>query len=201
MRQAIHFPVWIACNVRIRSMYKGCIVLNPNVVKLGLIRIGYHKVEAIDIYSKHTIIDINKNGKVVFKGDAHIGHGAIISVKANARLNLGENFAISGTTSIICYKNISIGDNVQFSWDSLVIDSDAHHIINEDGLSNENTIPIFIGNKVWIGARTTILKGTHVKNNCVIGAASLLNRKYDASNTLIAGCPAKEIKKISNWEL
>ena len=166
-----------------------------------MIRIGYHKVEAIDIYSVHTILDIQKHGKIVFRNDAHIGHGAILCVKEHGILTLGENFAISGTTSIVCYNNISIGNNVQFSWDSLVIDSDAHHVIDEFGNYTINTLPIIIGNNVWIGARTTILKGTSVQDNCVIGATSLLNKKYPSHNVLIAGSPAKEIKKITGWKL
>lgn len=200
-KKAIHLPIWIANNVRVRNLHYGSLIINTSNISLGMIRVGYHKVEAVDIYSTHTILDINKFGKLVFTNDAHIGHGAILCVKKNGVLTLGDNFAISGTTSIICYHNICIGKNVQFSWDSLVIDSDAHHIIDELGNRAINTAPIFIGDNVWIGARTTILKGTTVNNNCVVGAASLLNKKYLSCNSLIAGSPAIEIKKITGWKL
>lgn len=200
-KKAIHLPIWIANNVRIRNLHKGSIILNNSSIKLGMIRIGYHKVEAVDIYSAHTVMDVKKSGKIVFKNDAHIGHGAILSVKEHGVLTLGANFAISGTTSIVCYNNISIGNNVQFSWDSLVIDSDAHHVIDESGNYTANTRPIIIGNNVWIGTRTTILKGTAVNDNCVIGSASLLNKQYPSPNMLIAGSPAREIRKITGWKL
>lgn len=200
LKYAIKLPVWIANNVRVRNLYRGGFVLNADDICTGLIRIGYHKVEAIDIYSLHTIIDIRKNGRIICNGDAHIGHGAILSVKGGT-LILGKHFAISGNTSIVCYYKISIGNNVQFSWDSLVMDSDAHYILNEKGVEKCNIAPITIGNNVWIATRTLILKGTHIGDNSVVAASSVLNNGYQGSNKLIAGSPAKEIKDIGGWHL
>lgn len=167
----------------------------------GIIRIGYHEADAVDIYSSHTIIDVRPGGYISLDGDIHIGHGAIICVKDGALLSLGKNFAISGTTKIVCSKKISFGDNVQLSWDSLVMDSDAHHIIDENGIKRDNSQPVIIGNSVWIAAGCTILKGTIIPDNCVVGAGSLVIGKDFLPNQVIAGHPAKCIKKISSWEL
>ncbi len=200
LSQALKLPIWIANNVRIRNMYRGGITLQSGA-SLGLIRIGYHKVDAIDIYSLHTVIDIHDGGKWILDSDAHIGHGAILCVKNGGTLKCGENFAISGTTSIVCSDNITIGNNVQFSWDTLVMDSDAHFILDKDGSETNNTRPITIGNKVWIAAKTTILKGTTIGDNCVVGAASVLNKEYIGDNSIIAGSPARIIKEIGGWHL
>ena len=104
-------------------------------------RSSKHKVDAIDTYSLHTIIDIRPTACIIFNGDAHIGHGAILSVQSGT-LTLGKNFAISGNTCIICNKYIEIGENVQFSWNSLVMDNDAHYILDVDGTepSKESTL-------------------------------------------------------------
>ena len=51
-----------------------------------------------------------------------------------------------------------------------------------------------IGNHVWIGTRVTILKGTTVAENCMVGAASLLCKSYTAPNCVLAGVPANEVK-------
>ena len=198
--QAVKLPVWIANNVRIRNLYRGGIILQ-NRASLGLVRIGYHKVDAIDIYSLHTIIDVQRGGQLIFESDAHIGHGAILCVKNDALLKCGQNFAISGTTSIVCYNKISIGNDVQFSWDTLVMDSDAHVILDTENNEMLNSVPISIGNKVWIAAQNTILKGTVIKDNCVVAASSLLNKEYNDANSIIAGAPARIVKKIGGWHL
>ena len=200
LKYAIKLPIWIANNVRIRNLRRGGIILNSNDIHPGLIRIGYHKVEAIDIYSLHTILDVRNDGRIICNGDVHVGHGAILSVKGGT-LTLGMHFAISGNTSIVCCQKISIGDNVQFSCDSLVMDSDDHFILDEQGIEKPNTAPIIIGNDVWIAAKTLILKGTYVGNNCVIAASSILNKEYKESNKLIAGAPAKIVKSIGGWHL
>jgi carbonic anhydrase/acetyltransferase-like protein (isoleucine patch superfamily) len=199
-KEAIHLPIWIANNVRIRNLYKGGIKFQGNV-SLGIVRIGYHCADAVDTYSVHTIIDIQKMGKLILKGDAHIGHGAVICVKQQGTLTIGKNFAISGTTRLICTRNILIGNDVQFSWDTLVMDSDAHKIWDKNNIKFNNCESIIIGNKVWIAANCTLLKGTVIQDNCVIASNSLLNKTYLYSNRIIGGIPAREIKEIGGWEL
>lgn len=81
------------------------------------------------------------------------------------------------------------------------MDSDAHHIIGTNGDQMENTSPIKIGNHVWIAANCTILKGVVISDNCVVGAGSLVTKGIFPENQIIAGRPAKSIKKIKDWVL
>jgi len=197
--QAIKIPILLANNVKIKKLKRGFIEISPSVYP-GMIRIGFHQVPAIDIYSRHTIINIENGGKIIFNGDAHIGQGAIIYAN-EGRLTLGSNFAISGTTTILCYYNITIENDVQFSWDTLVMDSDTHPIfdLNGDRINQDKSIKI--GNKVWIGCRNLILKGTNIGDNCVIGASSVLSGSYVNGKRIIAGNPAKELREIGEWRL
>lgn len=197
--QAIRLPIWIANNVRIKRLHRHSLKLtNPS---LGLIRIGYHEADAVDCYSTHTIFDVEKGGTIHFMSDAHIGQGAIFCVKKTGLLTLGSNFAISGTTSIICANNISIGTDVQFSWNSLVMDTDAHHIYDKAGHKLSNISSVKIGDKVWIGANTTILKGAAIGSNSIIASNSLVNREFNENNIIIGGIPGKKIKEIGGWEI
>jgi len=81
------------------------------------------------------------------------------------------------------------------------MDIDFHKIkkLNEDNFRNklEN---IDIGNNVWIGCRNTILKGSRIKDNSVIGANSLINKEFEKENVLIAGNPAKIVRENIRWE-
>ena len=194
--QAIKLPIWIACNCKISI--KGKIILK-RTPSLAIIRIGYHKV-AIMGPNEKTVIKVGKTGTLIFEGSAHIGKGSKIYVSNNEKLNLGDNFAISASTQIFCQKSISFGRDIQFSWDCLVMDSDSHRIYIESEQINTDK-EISFGNKIWIGCRCTILKGSVIPDGCVIAATSCVTGKNFEANTIIAGTPAKSIKKISSWEI
>ena len=144
---------------------------------------------------------LKRGGVLVFKGSAHIGQGSKIHVAKGGYLELGDNFAISASSQLNCYKRILFGKNIQFSWDCLVMDSDTHAIIGESGDVINEAREIVFGDKVWIGCRTTILKGSYIPEHCVIGANSLVSGKQFELQTVILGNPAKSVKKIKDWRL
>ena len=199
-RQAIKLPIWIASNSEIELKSRGGVIL-AHTPHFAMIRIGYHRVPIMEPHAK-TVLSVGHGGVLVFEGEAHIGRGTKIYVAPNARLVLGERFAISALTQIACYKSITFGQDIQFSWDCLVMDSDTHHIYdgNSEKPINEDREIVF-GDKIWIGCRCTILKGTVVPDGCVIGATSCVTGNKFEPNTIIAGTPAKSIKKISSWKL
>lgn len=195
--QAIKLPIWVACNCMVSLKYKQIVI--TQTPHFAMIRIGYHTVPTMDPKAK-TVITIANGGVLVFKGEAHIGRGSKIYCAPNSKLILGERFAISALTQIACYKSIVFGDDVQFSWDCLVMDSDTHRIYYENKKINEDQKIVF-GNKIWIGCRCTILKGSNIPDGCVIGAMSCVTGNKFENNTIIAGVPAKSIKKIISWEI
>ena len=194
--QAIKLPIWVASNCKISIKGKIVLMQTPS---LAMIRIGYHKVAIMEPNEK-TVMKVEKTGTLIFEGSAHIGKGSKIYVPNNAKLKLGDNFAISASTQIFCQKSISFGRDIQFSWDCLVMDSDSHRIYIEGEQINADK-EISFGNKIWIGCRCTILKGSVIPDGCVIAATSCVTGKNFEANTIIAGTPAKSIKKISSWEI
>lgn len=55
--------------------------------------------------------------------------------------------------------------------------------------------PIIIGTNVWIGASVTVLPGVTIGDNAIVGAGSVVTKDVPA-NTIVAGVPAKAIKRI-----
>jgi acetyltransferase-like isoleucine patch superfamily enzyme len=58
---------------------------------------------------------------------------------------------------------------------------------------------IIIGNHVWLGTKCTILSGSKIGEGSIVGANSLVNRKFD-NNCIIAGNPACLKRKDIAWE-
>lgn len=121
-------------------------------------------------------------------------------VDKGATLIIGDNVGIS-QTALVCIKSITIGDNVKIGGGTAIYDTDFHSL--DSGIRNnivydkENTvkIPVVIGDNVFIGARSIILKGVTIGANVIIGAGSVVTKSIPA-NEIWAGNPAKFIRKI-----
>jgi serine acetyltransferase len=192
---AIRLPILISPNVRLLKT-KGVLEIQKDKIKFGLVRIGFGYVGIFDCKNSKAIWEVS--GKVIFRGQANIGHGSKISVGPKGTLNIGDNFCITAESSIVCFNHITIGDDCLLAWDVLIMDTDFHKVLKENVRINEDK-SIGIGKNNWIGCRTTILKGTKTGTGCIIGAQSLLNKDYEKKQVLIAGNPAKIIQENVEW--
>lgn len=201
LRQAVKLPFYIRYGTRISV--KGRIMIEDvNHIGMAMIVIGSHEADVSD--PKHTTcLTVERGGELVFQHSAHIGLGTKIFVKHGARMYLGDNFAVSANSEFVCYKSMVMGRDIQFAWNCLVMDSDTHSIYgcNDAKKKINPDKEVRIDDKVWIGCRVTILKGTHLPSNCVVGATSFVSGRNFEPNSLIVGSPAKSVKHISGWEL
>lgn len=58
--------------------------------------------------------------------------------------------------------------------------------------------PITVGNNVFIGARCTLLPGTVIEDNVVVGAGSIVKGRIK-SGTVAAGNPARPIESMEAY--
>jgi len=121
--------------------------------------------------------------------------GGLISIGSNNTMESGCQFASVEGTKIL------VGNDCMFSHEIDVRTTDSHSILNSKGERINPSEDIVVGNHVWIGIRSTLLKGTKIGDNCVIGACSLLTAKTVVSNNcVIAGVPATIVKKDITWK-
>ncbi|WP_271425132.1 acyltransferase [Aequorivita sinensis] len=118
-----------------------------------------------------------------------------IYINKNAHLKLGSSF-INHNLKLSYFSMIEIGENVAISENVSIRDSDNHEIV---GSKQPMTVPISIGNKVWIGMNVTILKGILVGDGVVIDANSLGNSDVPP-NSLVGGVPVRVIKNNIQWK-
>lgn len=191
---ACKFPILVYKNVRIVKC-KGDIVFN-SPIKSGLLRLGQKHVGTLD--HKHSNLIWEVTGKIIFDGKANLGSGSRICVGPEAILKIGNNFSISGNSSIICQKGISFGSNCLLSWDILIMDTDFHKISNCDGQIINPPLPICIGNHVWLGCRVTVLKGVNIGDDIVIAAGAIITKSLLKTNS-IYGMSNRMLKENINW--
>ena len=90
-----------------------------------------------------------------------------------------------------------------FSSHVVVFCGDGHaifdvHTGNNVNYTEDDKRTITLEDHVWIGYQSFLLPKTHVKSGSIIGARSLTNKEYP-NNCIIAGSPAKVIKKDVAW--
>jgi acetyltransferase-like isoleucine patch superfamily enzyme len=111
-----------------------------------------------------------------------------------AEIIIGDRTYINRRTEIMSKNSVTIGKGCAISWDVVITDTDYHEIIG-----TSSTKPIVIGDEVWIGCKSTILKGVTIGNGAVVAAGSVVTKDVDP-HTLVAGIPAKTIKRNVRWK-
>ena len=188
---AIKCPIVIGKKVDVKL---GAIRVNCEI-KPALIRIATDLVPVVES-GKDTII-IRNEGLIEFGGLFVCRSGARIMVREGATLSIGNKVNLGHLSKMICYKNISIGDDCTFSWECQIIDTDFHFLYNiKKEKYYPRVKPILINDNVFVGNRCTIGKGTILPKGTIVSCNSNVSgdfSQYD-ENILIKGNPATFIK-------
>ncbi|TAF46603.1 MAG: acyltransferase [Sphingobacteriales bacterium] len=158
----------------------------------GLMSLNLHRNSTILFGQK---VVFNNTTRSNFIG---LNKKSTIFVGNNAKLEIGDNSGFSNV-SLHAIKAIKIGKYCNIGGNCFIWDSDFHPIDyikrREHIESKINSLPVVIGDDVFIGANSIILKGVSIGNMSVIGAGSVVTKSIP-DKELWAGNPAKFIRKI-----
>jgi acetyltransferase-like isoleucine patch superfamily enzyme len=119
-------------------------------------------------------------------------------------LQVGSNTFLGAGARIWALKDIRIGNDVMFGPEVYIMDG-YHRIdvigktIRDSGADERQ--PVEIEDDVWVGTRTTIMKGVRIGQGSVIGAESLVTRSLPPY-VIAGGNPCRVIRKrFSDAEL
>ena len=144
---------------------------------------------------KNLKIIVSKHCSIVVNGKIRISDN--VELQSNGEVIFGNGCGINSYSRIIAFEKIVLGDNVLIAQFVSILDHD-HNVEIIDGeitMKNFLTKPIEIGSNVWIGDKVTITKGVNIGDNVVIGANSVVTKDIP-SNSLVAGVPAKILRKL-----
>lgn len=145
---------------------------------------SYHSPEEIvSIFRKLTSKDVDESFRLFPPFNTDFGKN--ITLGKNVFINSGCKFQEQG--------GIDIGDNV-FIGHNVVITTLNHSLIPEER-GDMIPKPVKIEDDVWIASSVTICPGITIGRGAVVGAGSVLTKDV-SPKTVVAGVPAKEIKKI-----
>ena len=144
----------------------------------------YHtEEEIVDLFSKLTGSTVDKSFRLF--PPFHTDCGKNIKIGKNVFINACCKFQDQGGIEI--GNGVLIGHNVTLAT--------LNHDERPDFRQNIYPKPIKIGDNVWIGSNATILQGVTIGDGAIIGANAVVTKNVP-ENTIVAGVPAKIIRKV-----
>lgn len=151
-----------------------------------------------------------------FSGQVKVGEkscirGCLEIQRECGKIEIGKNCYIGDHSRIWAADNIKIGNNVLIAHNVNIFDNDTHpidYLERRDDAENIifrgirknyqslHSSPVEIGHDTWIGCNSIILKGVKIGKGTIVAAGSVVTKDVPP-NVIVAGNPAKIVKKLS----
>lgn len=212
-REGMRRRAWVARDGLRRLGSKFMVKGEGNELDLGKARL--HRVR-IEIEGNHNLVRFHPTCKLVNVSFRLVGD--------NLRVELGERVKISDWAEFLLMENgaairlghhttvesarfiahgeteIDIGPDCMLAYDIEVRTSDSHSILDE--ATGERINPdksVRVGEHVWIGARSVVLKGVNIGDRSVIATGSIVSKDIGAG-VIAGGTPARQLKDGVTWD-
>lgn len=153
----------------------------------------------VEITGNDNTVEIDPSVKI-YKGSITIGD--LYSPASGCTVRIGKNCTSNGVNMALMEdaSRIIIGDDCMFSWGINFYVSDFHALYPSGSKEIINKgRELMIGNHVWIAMHVTVLKNSRVADNSVVGAHAVVAKKFEEENCVLAGNPARVVKRKINW--
>jgi len=150
----------------------------------------------------------NVKGNSLLVGENSIVHADISFEEAGGEIRIG-NRSFIGRSHLVCYRSLTIGDDVIMSWGVTIVDHDSHSINWEErrddvvdwakGQKSWQHVahaPVVVQDKAWIGFNVSVLKGVTIGERAVVGACSVVTHDIPPY-ALAVGNPARVVRSLA----
>lgn len=112
-------------------------------------------------------------------------------------IHVGKNFLANYNVTILDIAPVYIGDYVMIGPGCMI--STVNHPMTPAGRRKHLGIaePVHIGDDVWFGGNVVVVPGVTIGNNVIVAAGAVVTKDVP-DNVLVAGVPAKVVKKLEN---
>lgn len=158
------------------------------------------------------VTNFSSNPKAIKIGENCLINGDLIINPYGGRIQIGDFCYIGHNTRIQSDTLVSIGNDVQISYNVNIVDNNAHEINCAERVNSTRKIllegfknlkergsilgkEVVIEDQVWINFNCIVLKGVRIGKGAIIGAGSVVTQDIPAY-TFAAGNPARIIKKV-----
>lgn len=157
---------------------------------LGVELQGYVWMQKIEIPRHFSAIQI-ETGCALDRGVILLCSG---DLKPRSKIYIGASTYINRNTFLDASESLTIGQQCAIGPNCYISDHDHDSSMNLPPLEQPLiSKPTAIGDRVWLGANVTVLKGVNIGNDAVVGAGSVVTKNIPAGAIAI-GNPARVIR-------
>jgi acetyltransferase-like isoleucine patch superfamily enzyme len=160
------------------------------------------KTKVFNHFGDRNVIRIDENSVV---------YGELLTFGFGGNISIGKDCFVGENSKIWSADQISIGNDVLISHNVNVIDTSSHELNYDVRAASYKrmlieghscfkgeilTAPILIEDNAWLNMNCIILRGVTIGKGAIIAAGAVVTKSVPPF-TMVAGNPAKVIKKIS----
>ena len=135
--------------------------------------------------------EIDDRGGRIVVGSCAFWPGVRLECWRGARITVGDGTYFNRGAEIVAAASVTIGRDCAIGRDVIIMDSDQHAMPGERFIAK----PVQIEDRVWIGARSIVLKGVTIGHDSVVGAGSIVTRDIPPLSIAV-GQPARVIRAV-----
>jgi acetyltransferase-like isoleucine patch superfamily enzyme len=144
-------------------------------------------------------------GRIVLGDGVHLAGKSQFNFNNRFRsapeVRVGDHSFIGHNCSLSAADSITIGKHCLLAGDVRVADFDGHPVDAKRRRAREpsppeDIHPVVLGDDVWVGAGSIILKGVTIGDRSVVGAGSVVTRDVPA-DVVVTGNPARVVKHLA----
>lgn len=183
-----------------------------NTLRCFLYRVIFNYTIDKSKIGRGTIIDVIKAKLIECKIGRHNTLVGPMSIEIHKKASMGsgnmvqaDSVELNNIRSFIMAKNSRIGRDhhidiaASFSLDknSCIAGIGSQFWTHGAGMQEG----IFIGENCYIGSAVRFKPGTSIGDNSIVGLGSVVTKKFNSKNVIIAGLPAKIIRENYDWKI
>lgn len=140
-----------------------------------------------NLYMRKYVAHLKKYGMNIDGHPRYIATTAVFDGNDYSIIHLGAGCVISSDVQFLTH-DYSIARGLQAIGKN-----------NPDPIRDELFLkPIYVGKNSFVGARTLLMPGTHIGDNCIIGAGSVVKGNVPG-DSIVFGNPAKYYANTKEW--
>jgi acetyltransferase-like isoleucine patch superfamily enzyme len=184
-----------------------------NILEIGKARL--HRVQ-IEVEGDRNLVRIHPSCKLVNTSFRLLGNDLRVELGESVKISSWGDFLLMGDDSSIRIDHhttvesarfiahggtdLEVGPDCMFAYDVEVRTSDSHSIIDaKTGQRINADKSVRIGEHVWLGARSVVLKGVNIGDQSIIATGAIITKDV-GSGVLVGGAPARQIKDGVTWD-
>ena len=150
------------------------------------------------IVGRRCRLRIDPGSRIVIGARTEVDDCSTLAAYGGGVLVLGARSFVGHTCTLAARERVELGEGTYLA--ELVSIRDHDHAVGLPPSSGVVEIsPVSIGARVWLGAKTTVLRGSRIGDDSVVGANAVVHGRLPAG-VVAVGVPARVVRELEPVE-